>query len=290
MKGLNQFLNLTENNLRLSPTAISSYYECPRKFFYIYIRGIEEKPKPSRIRGKIVHKVLDHFFNYVNLSDITEQDWQVLWKKFKKVLFSLLETEWKMIGKEYTDCFKNEDQKKEFLEETKKFLDFYAAKLSFSLSNKMLELDKNSKWFEDNLKRFFYPKDRELKLSLENSNISGIIDKTMTLFGNGIAIVDYKTSKCPLPHFIPESDLKQGKAYAYLWKESFDEIPRHISFYYLRTGESVYYPITEKDIEEIKKDIRKIRDKKPIIGEFSMNETRLCKFCDFKRFCFKKEN
>jgi len=287
MKRLDQFL--TQNNIRLSPTAISCFYECPRKFFYIYIRKIEEKPKPSRVRGKITHKVLENFFDYVNLADITDKDWQVLWGKFKKILFSLLDTEWKMIGKEYPDCFKNEKQKQEFLDDTKKFFDFYAAKLAFSLSNKMRELNKNSEWYEDELKQFFYPKDRELKLSLEN-NIAGIIDKTVTLFDKGIAIVDYKTSKCPLPHFIPEPHLKQGKAYAYLWKESFGELPKYISFYYLRTGESVYYPIDENDIKEIERDIKNIRKRRPVIEEFPKNETKLCDYCDFKRFCFKKEN
>lgn len=284
---INQFVN-HNNKLRLSPTAISCFSECQRKFFYVYIRGIEVEPRPSMIRGKIAHKVLDDFFNYVNITDIKEKDWKVSWKKFNKVLSSLLETEWKQIGKEYEDCFKDEKQKKKFLDETKKFLDFYSLRLAFALSNKMDELNENSEWFERDLKRFFYPKDRELRLELDDENIAGVIDKTMSLFGKGIAIIDYKTSRCPLPHFIPESHLKQGKAYAYIWKQSFDELPRHISFHYLRTGESVYYPISENDIKEIKKDIDDIRNRKPVIHEFSKNESGLCKFCDFERLCKKK--
>jgi len=287
MTPLKRFLE-DKNNIRLSPTAISTYYDCPRKFFYIYIRKIPLKPTPAKVRGTITHKVLDHFFNYVNISDIQEEDWQILWKRFKKVLFSLLEAEWKMIGKDYPDCFTPENKKKD-LEETKRFFDFYAAKLAFSLSNKLMTMDKNSKWFESELKNFFYPRDRELKLSVSSENIAGIIDKTLSLFGKGIAIVDYKTSKCPLPHFIPQSHLKQGKAYAYLWKQSFNELPKHISFYYLRTGESVYYPITEADIEEIKRDIKEIRSKKPVPEEFPKVESKLCDYCDFKSFCFKKK-
>jgi len=281
-------MTLTNNSIRLSPSAIATYYNCPRKFFYIYIRKIPVKPTSAMVRGTITHKVLDHFFNYVNIADIKENDWQILWKRFKKVLFSLLDTEWKQIGKDYANCYTTDKKKNEDFEETKRFLDFYAAKLSFSLSDKLMTLDKNSKWFEKELKTFFYPKDRELRLTLEN-NISGVIDKTLSLFGKGIAIVDYKTSKCPLPHFIPKSHLKQGKAYAYLWREKFDELPKHISFYYLRTGESVYYPITEGDVEEIKQDIKEIRTKKPVPVEFPKNKTKLCDYCDFKVFCFKKK-
>lgn len=280
---------MKKNNIRLSPSAIACYYECQRKFFYRYIRGLEEKPRPSMVRGRITHRVLENFFNFVDLAGIEQENWQSLWKKFRNVLFSILDTEWKQIGKTYEDCFKNEDQKAELFEETKEFLDFYAIKMAFSLMNKMKELDKNSKWFTKNIKRFFYPKDMEMKLELKDEGMKGFVDKTINIFGKGIAIVDYKTSKCPLPHFIPESHLKQGKTYAFLWNEIYHELPKHISFYYLRTGESVFYPISEKDIEEIRKDIQEIRGKKPVVSEFLRNETKLCDFCDFKVFCLKKK-
>jgi CRISPR/Cas system-associated exonuclease Cas4 (RecB family) len=280
---------MKNNDIRLSPTSIVCYYECQRKFFYKYVRGIEEKPKPSQVRGKIVHRILEHFFTFVDLTDIEEgKDWKEIWQKFSKVLFSLLETEWAQIGKEYEDCFDNESQKTKFLNETKEFLDFYAIKLAFSLKNKMDELDRRSEWFKEDIKRFFYPKNMEMKLELNGEGIVGFVDKTMSVFGKGIAIVDYKTSKCPLPHFIPEEHLKQGKAYAFLWKKLFGELPRHISFYYLRTGESVFYPISDRDIEEIRNDIDEIRSKKTVIEEFSKKESKLCNFCDFKVFCFQK--
>ena len=274
------------SKLRLSPSALSTYFDCQRRFFYRYIRGIPEKPTPFLVRGKITHKVLDHFFNYVKLVDIKEGSWEKLWKDFKNVLYSLLETEWKLIGKNYPDCFENEKQKKDFLDETKRFFDFYAAKLAFGLTDKFLELDKKSEWFETELRRFFFPKDRELRLNLEDEEFAGVIDKTMSLFGRGIAIVDYKTSKSPLPHFIPESHLKQGKAYAYLWKKARKELPRHISFYYMRTGESVYYPISEMDVKEIEGNIKEIRTKKPEFEEFLKTPGGLCLSCDYFKFCW----
>jgi putative RecB family exonuclease len=288
LKKLNDFM-VEKNNIKLSPTGIACYYECPRKFYFIYVRGIEEKPTPSKVRGKIVHHVLENFFNFVNLASIQQEHWHDLWKKFRNVLISMLESEWKQIGKIYEDCFESEKQKEDFLDETKNFLDFYAVKLAFSLTNKMKELDKNSEWFESDLKRFFYPKDMEMKLELNEEGMAGFVDKTMSLFGNGIAIVDYKTTKCPLPHFIPETHLKQGKAYAFLWSRVFNELPKHVSFYYLRTGESVFYPISERDIEEIKKDIETIRSKKQTIEEFPKKESKLCDFCDFKVFCSEKK-
>lgn len=282
-------MQLQKDSLRLSPSAIACYYDCQRKFFYRHIKKLPEKTTPQLVRGKITHKVLENFFNFVSLVDIKQDDWEKLWKDFKNALVSLLNTEWKMIGREYEDCFDNENEKGEYYEETKRFLDFYAAKLAFSLTDKMKELDRNSAWFEEEIRRFFFPKDRELKLVLEDENFSGIIDKTMSLFDDGIAIVDYKTSKAALPHHIPHSHLKQGKSYAYLWKKHFDVMPRHISFYYLRTGESVYYPISEMDVQEIENDINTIRSKKHTVEEFPKNPSRLCMYCDYFEHCFPEK-
>ncbi|OGI15174.1 hypothetical protein A3K63_03530 [Candidatus Micrarchaeota archaeon RBG_16_49_10] len=287
MPPIDHFLN-RRNNVRLSPSAITLYQSCQRKFYYVYIKKAELKPRPALVRGSISHKVLESFFDYVNLVDLKEGDWEKLRKDFRKVLFTLLESEWKLIGSEYPDCFASEREKGELLEETKRFLDFYSAKLAYSVTDKLCELNKNSEWFEDDLKRFFYPKDRELRIDLAELNFSGVIDKTMSLFGKGIAIVDYKTSRCSLPHFIPEDHIKQGKAYAYLWKQHFNELPKHVSFYYMRTGESVYYPISEADVEEIQADIDEIRSKDTdSISDFPKNVTKMCGYCDFKGLCFK---
>ncbi len=279
-------MQVENQTLRLSPSAIVCYYECQRKFFYRYIKKIPEKPSPQKVRGSITHKILENFFNFVSLVDIKEGNWEILWRDFKNGLMSLLNTEWKLIGKEYPNCFESEKQKEEMYEETKRFLDFYAAKLAFSLSDKIKDLSKNSEWFEHEIRRFFFPKDRELKLVLEDENFSGIIDKTMSLFGEGIAIVDYKTSKSTLPHYIPDSHLKQGKSYAYLWKKQFNVLPKHVSFYYLRTGESIFYPVSERDVEEIENDINIIRSKKLVMEEFPKNPTHLCLYCDFFSSCF----
>lgn len=275
------------NSVRLSATGIATYSQCQRKFYYRHIEKVPEKPTPQKVRGSIVHKVLDEFFDVVDLSTIpTDKHWHEIWQGFKGILGDLLEAEWKKIGAEYADCFKNEKQKQEFLDDTKEIMDFYSAKLAFALFNKLKEL-KNSKWFTSDLKRFFYPKDREYKLELIEKNMIGFVDKTMSLFGGGIAIVDYKTSKTTLPHFISKEDLKQCKVYAYLWKEIFGEIPKHVSVFYLRDGESVYYPITEKDLEEIKKDVDEIRAKEVDKENFPKNVTKLCDYCDYWSLCFK---
>ncbi len=276
-----------QNSIRLSASGIATYSQCQRKFYHRHIEKLPEKPTPQKVRGSIVHKVLDEFFNVVNISKIPkDQHWHKTWKDFKDILNILLDAEWKLIGDEYPDCFKNEKQKQEFLDDTKDIIDFYSAKLAFALTNKIKQL-KNSKWLDQEIKRFFYPKDMEYKLEFLEQNMIGFVDKTMSVLGKGVAIVDYKTSKSTLPHFISKEDLKQCKVYAYLWNAIFGETPKHISVFYLRDGESVYYPISDKDLEEIEKDVAEIRSKEISKENFPKNVTRLCDYCDFWDLCFK---
>ena len=276
-----------QNNIRLSASGIATYSQCQRKFYYRHIEKLPEKPTPQKVRGSIVHRVLDEFFNVVNLSNIPkDQHWHKTWSDFKDILNTLLDAEWKLIGDDYPDCFKNEKQKQEFLDDTKDIIDFYSAKLAFALHNKLKQL-KDSKWLDVEIKRFFYPKDREYKLEFLEQNMIGFVDKTMSVLGKGVAIVDYKTSKSTLPHFISKEDLKQCKVYAYLWNAIFGEVPKHISVFYLRDGESVYYPITDKDLEEIEQDVGEIRGKDILKENFPKNVTRLCDYCDFWTLCFK---
>jgi CRISPR/Cas system-associated exonuclease Cas4 (RecB family) len=220
-----------------------------------------------------------------------DKKWRGIWDDLRTKIFSIYENEWNQIGKNknYEDCFESEEQKKNMHDESEEFLDFFVAKLSYSLSQKIKELDKKSEWFETNIKRHFYPKDRETEIVIEEENIRGVMDKTIGLSNNGVAIQDYKTSKTTLPHFIAGSDLKQAKVYAYMWKVKFGVLPKFVSIFYIKDGESVYYPITERDFEEVKKDIQEIRSKEAMKPQFPKHVTPLCKSCSFFSLCFRSE-
>ncbi len=277
--------------VRLSPSAIATFSQCPRKFYYSFVEKLPTKPTVHLVRGRILHKVLEDFFGAVSIAHVKqEQHWKETWEDFRKLMFELLEKEWAQIGSpKYPDCFESEGQKAEFKEETEEFLDFYCAKLAYALHNKLKTENKESQWFQSNIQRHFYPKDREYKLELEDENFVGIIDKTMSLYGKGMAIVDYKTSKSELPHSISERDLKQCKAYAFLWNAKFQEIPKFVSIFYLRDGESVYYPISQRDLDEIEADVKNIRAREKEKPKFELKPQHLCKYCDFFSKCYTSE-
>jgi len=274
------------SNVRLSPSAISAFSSCEAKFYYRYIMHFPEKPSVYQIRGRIIHKIMEVFFDTMDISKIEkEKHWHSVWQEFRTLIFELLDAEWKKIGSFYEDIFESKEQKEFLLQESKEFLDFFCVKLAYSLYNKSAELADDS-WREENLKRHFYPKNREFKIELEKDNIVGFIDKTMSLYGKGVAIVDYKTSKSSLPHFISESDLKQCKAYAWLWFKKFQELPKFVSVFYVRDGESIYYPISERDLKEIEDDIQNIRSKGTSQQNFQKKPSKLCNYCDFFPKCF----
>ncbi|TAL47021.1 hypothetical protein EPN87_03870, partial [archaeon] len=110
---------------RLSATGISTYTQCQRKFYYRNIQKLEERVTPHMMRGKIVHKVLDDFFDTVDIQAVAqEKDWHSIWKDFYKVLMLLLDAEWNMIGSSYENPFRG-NENENFLEDTKGMLDFY---------------------------------------------------------------------------------------------------------------------------------------------------------------------
>ena len=57
---------------RLSPSAINSYYKCPREYYYTYIGKLKTKPSIHLVKGSIVHKTLEDFFKRFNQGENKE--------------------------------------------------------------------------------------------------------------------------------------------------------------------------------------------------------------------------
>lgn len=282
---------MKKRDFKLSPTQLVTYDFCPRKYYYRYIRGIKEPASPHLVRGKIFHKVIEIFFGSV---DIMEKDferrgikeWKVQAESFEKLFFSILNGEWKKIGKisEYEDVFKSEEEKKKFYEETKEFLEFYSYKIAFSLMKKKDELDPGSKYYDLEIKRHFYPKHREQ--FLEDDDMMGYIDKVIGLFGDGVAIIDVKTSKSRLPSFINRGHLLQLKSYAYMWFKKKNVIPKFVGIEYVRTGNTVFYPLKKSDLDDVEKIITELKNNRGKgVTCFPKKEGKLCGWCFFNKFC-----
>lgn len=264
------------------------YSFCPRKYFYRYIKCIKEPPTPHMVRGRMFHRIIERFFEEEDIMKNIPKNlgWKDQAHMFELVFFAILEQEWDKIGSaDYPDTFESVEQKSEFYEQTKEFLEFYAYKLAYALAKKKEELDSESQYYELDIKRHFYPKHREQLV--ENDNMKGFIDKVVGLFGKGVAIIDIKTSKVRLPDFIDRSHLLQLKAYAYLWLGRTGDLPRFVAIEYVRNGSTVFYPITLVDMEEVEALISELNEKKQSgdIELFPKKEGKLCGWCFYKGMC-----
>lgn len=268
--------------MKLSPSKLVTYDKCPRKFYYRYVADIKEPATAAMVRGNIFHKILEDFYLVVDIHAYIDTPWDKIAENFEKITEQLFDAEWAKIGMDHEDVFA-EEEKTTFYKETKEFLKFFAIKEAFRLHELLKQNKLGDRWFNENVSRGFYPKAREMRISTDEMH--GFIDKTINVFGRGVGVVDYKTSKSPLPHFIDKSHLLQLKAYAYLFKEKTGKLPYHLSIYYARTGESVYYETSEIDVEEIKEMIKKIRTLKREIGNFRQSPTKLCNYCFYKDIC-----
>lgn len=257
------------------------YEKCSRKFYYKYLENIPEPETAETVRGTIFHKVLQDFYMVIDVKSYSKLHWDDIASSFEKILEQLFETEWAKIGADYNDVFA--DKKEEFYKETKEFLKFYAFKEAFRLHEIFKQNNIDDRWFNENIARGFFPKDREMFIDIEEMH--GYVDKTINIFGRGVGIVDYKTSKSPLPHYIDSSHLLQLKAYAYLLKRKTGQLPYHVSIYYARTGESVYYEISNKDVDEVASLVKEIKSLNRNITSFPQKPTKLCNYCFYKDIC-----
>ncbi|MFH0714507.1 MAG: PD-(D/E)XK nuclease family protein, partial [Candidatus Diapherotrites archaeon] len=100
------------DTVRLSPSAIATFSQCPRKFYYVYVERLPTKPTPHLVRGRILHKVLEDFFGAVSIAHVKEeQHWKDTWADFRKLMDELTDSEWAKIGqKEYPNCFESASQ------------------------------------------------------------------------------------------------------------------------------------------------------------------------------------
>ena len=74
-----------------SPSSISTYKQCPRKYFYHYILKLPTSTNIHCIRGNVVHSVLENFYDQ-DINSLTKEDYK---QPMKLYLQNLLCDFWK---------------------------------------------------------------------------------------------------------------------------------------------------------------------------------------------------
>ena len=246
-----------QKKLRLSPSAVSEYENCPQLYKYRKIDKLPEPPSLDAERGTLVHTVLQDLFEFPSQ------------ERLPQTAFDLLPSRWsaQLEGKpELREMVTNE---KEWLDRAQSLLTTY-----FSLENPAtFEATHREMHLEDEFDADIY--------------LHGYVDRLDIAPTGEVRIVDYKTGKSPKPGW-EEKALFQLRVYALLYWKSTGVLPRLLQLIYLGDGRMVKSNPSMKDIESVEKVLQRVAKDIFISTEkdyWPPKPSRLCDWCFFKSIC-----
>jgi putative RecB family exonuclease len=243
--------------LRLSPSRINDFNNCPQLYKY---RAIDQLPEPPSIdaeRGKLIHSVLEDLFeekmedrNLATALDLLPKAWQ-------EHLVSQPE-----LGQLVLD-------EKEWMDRASSLLSSY-----FTLENPAN--------FESTFRELHLEKDMSEEIYLH-----GYVDRLDIAPTGEVRIVDYKTGKSPKPGW-EEKALFQLRVYALLYWQNHGVLPRLLKLIYLGDQKVVESSPTEAQLKSTEKILFNIGQEILSAIEtshFPTKKSRLCDWCFFKTIC-----
>lgn len=245
------------SKLRLSPSRVNDFSNCPLLYKYRIIDQLPESPSLDAERGTLVHTVLhDLFESPAELRTV-------------QTAIDLLPTRWQQqlrMKPELTALITSE---KEWLDRASALLKTY-----FDLENPTN----------------FEPTHRELHLEQDLSEdiyLHGYVDRLDVASTGEVRIIDYKTGKSPKPGW-EDKALFQLRVYALLyWKET-QNIPKLLQLIYLGDSNVLKSTPTEQDLIATESTLLKIAAsiKKAIETDtWAPRKSKLCDWCSFKSIC-----
>lgn len=243
--------------LRLSPSRINDFNNCPQLYKY---RAIDQLPEPPSIdaeRGKLIHSVLEDLFeekmedrNLATALDLLPKAWQEHLVSQPELAHLVLD-------------------EKEWMDRASSLLSSY-----FTLENPAN--------FESTFRELHLEKDMSEEIYLH-----GYVDRLDIAPTGEVRIVDYKTGKSPKPGW-EEKALFQLRVYALLYWQNHGVLPRLLKLIYLGDQKVVESSPTEAQLKSTEKILFNIGQEILSAIEtshFPTKKSRLCDWCFFKTIC-----
>lgn len=244
----------------LSPSSISTFKQCPRKFYYSKIERITEPATAATARGRVIHAGLEHLFdlqpeerNLDNLYRLCVETWNE--EKTKD---------------DYAEVVGADDYNEEqFLAELRTVCERY-----FRLERP---------WR-------FNPDERELvvKGTLAGVPLFGIVDRFDRTPKHGRFISDYKTGSMPSERFQMEA-FDQLKIYAALMAATRGETADNLRLVYVGNRPGVLtLAVTQEDLDRTVAQLVDIWNKIQAAWQednWPTRPARLCDWCWYQDFC-----
>lgn len=243
--------------IRLSPSRISDYQQCPKLYHY---RVIEKLPEPislDAVRGTLIHNILEKLLGLSSEERTIENA-----KKEVPV-------HWDILKNQIPDLAQLVSSEKEWIDRANALLDSY-----FQLENPQT----------------FTPTHMEAHLELEVIDdllLHGYVDRIDVAQTGEVRIVDYKTGKSPRIGY-EDKALFQLRFYALLWWKLYGEIPKLIQLLYLGDQKILKSSPTKRELEITHDKSLKVGNDIKISHQknfWPTQTSRLCDWCSFKNIC-----
>jgi putative RecB family exonuclease len=246
-----------EKSLRLSPSAVSEYENCPQLYKYRKIDKLPEPPSLDAERGTLIHTILQDLFEFPSQ------------ERTPQTALDLLPSRWAAQLEGKPALLEMVSSEKEWLDRASSLLQTY-----FTLENpSTFEATHREMHLEDDFDSDIY--------------LHGYVDRLDVAPTGEVRIVDYKTGKSPRPGW-EEKALFQLRVYALLYWKNTGVLPRLLQLIYLGDGRIVKSNPTMAEIESAEKALRRVAQDIFISIEkeyWPPKPSRLCDWCYFKSIC-----
>ena len=98
-----------------SPSSINTFKQCPRRYYYTYIKKYPTMPSIHLVRGSIAHSVLEDLFD----EELDLEEWHIV---FHRKVLELLDKRWDEASDELSELDLEKGQLDFYYKETKQML------------------------------------------------------------------------------------------------------------------------------------------------------------------------
>ena len=267
-----------------SPTSILTHMQCPRRYYYRYIKRLEQKPSIYLVMGGIVHSTIGAFHR----TDLSEIPSESFLETLRSRTMEDLDKRWFESREEFDNLNLSPDEVNSFYNDARSMITNFCK----HHINKLIACQHHYNISGVEAFRRLRPK-TETKIISERLGVMGVIDAIHNFNGETV-IIDYKTSK---KNDMSSDCMVQLAIYSLLYRESQGRIPDKVGVHFLRHGEKVI-PTTpellalgEEKCNEIRNLVRSENE-----AEYPRKVSGLCMYrsgqCDHYEICMpnRKEN
>lgn len=252
---------------RYSPSALNTFFNCKKQFFYQYLIGIKtpDDYNPYEVisatnQGSLVHSLMEYLSNHKMSKQEFIKLGEEVFNEYMKICVPLVREKIDFVRQEFVEMLENGWQ-----------------------------MD------EDNKRTvFFAEEDKEVKHSKSGIIIHGFPDRVETLDNGKAVIVDFKTERDKNAHIKDDIDsCLQVLIYAYIIENALNKEVDHCEYRMLRYENGIVTCKYDQQMKELL-DEKLIEFKNTIdSGDFSIEpmdteqEKEKCKYCAFGTICGK---